>query len=313
MKKQEANQQLLDMGIVPTESFVDVYRKVSLAVNKRSILVVTGEPGMGKTTIKRVTLGRYKEDVSDFIVIEPEAGLVKQKDSTSAIMSLMIDQIMNEKPRRDVITKAEQLKRGLKETQRKIILSIDEAQELGMDSLYGIKKLHELGGNLHREFLFAITLFGKPVLRSLVSPPELKNRVTLYNMKAITKDELHLFLQVYDIRLQKKQSFDQFANVCGLIPLEIKVTCNAIQALTKTGLKPDEALNRYVAGDLRILFKKTKLSYSQLANMIFAATGRNFDKSTIGRAIKGESATPEADMIRKFAAEKAGEVMNDKG
>jgi hypothetical protein len=85
---------------------------------------------------------------------------------------------------------------------KKIILAIDDAQDLDPDkTLRGLKKLREIswGSRMH---LFSIILFGQPILKTLIDErPEIRYRINRIELKGFTKDEKEMLLKNYGIKL----------------------------------------------------------------------------------------------------------------
>lgn len=297
------------VGLIPTTSFVEASKAIKESVTNNGMLAVVGMPGMGKTTIKRITVGRYTES-NLYHVIEMQVSEKRYTDLTGSIKSVMIDSLLRENPRRDSLARDNQLIRGLRSVSesKRVVLVIDEAQDLNFETIYGIKKIHELGGSLRNEFLFSVLLFGKPKLKDWLKPRELGWRIAVHDVNPMDDRELKAFVNSEGVEFDEKY-YASFWNLTKGIPQGARFVLNGIKKLMKRKkIDANMALSHFISGDMTKDLKSRGLSYTDVARWIFRKYNKNFDKSTIGRAVKAESVTETSNEIRGFAAELISEV-----
>jgi len=301
--------QQTEHGIVATQSFVKAHKRINAAVKTNGFLSISGHPGMGKSFIKEMTLGKYRETRSRYEVIEFPA-MAKNREITGAIMSTMIRSLSAERARGDIIARTTQLTRILLDVSRtrSIILSIDEAHDLHPDTLYGLKKMHELG----REgtSLFSILMFGQPKLGSMISPRELCQRISLYEVEELTADEAQEFLKLWGISITSDRAFERFYSHSGKTPLAIKHAVAVMKTFMAEGetKATEDIVVRCICGDLREKMKEAGITYSDNIRYIEEKTGKRFDKSTISKSLSGELLTKTADDIRALTAQRINQA-----
>lgn len=300
--------QRIEHGIVPTRSFVNANKRINAAVKQNGFVAVTGQPGMGKSFIKEMALGALHETKGRYEVIDFPA-MAKNREITGAIMSTMIRGLSAERPRGDIIARTTQLTRILLDVSRtrRIILAIDEAHDLHPDTLYGLKKMHELG----REgtSLFTILLFGQPKLLSMIAPRELCQRISSYGVEELTEEEAADFLELWGVSIPGAKAFDRFYSHSGKTPLSIKYSVAKMKQFMDDGETKvsEETVIKSICGDLRDKMREAGISYNQSIRYIEEATGKRFDKSTVSKSLSGELITKTADDIRSMVAQQIQE------
>ncbi len=180
-------------NIIKTNNYLQADEFIRKIVSENRMGAIIGEKGTGKTFVRRKILGSFEERKGEYLIID----VVPMRDDDrciAQIMSAMIDDISSgERIRRDVEARRKQLRRVLGDTNRKVILVMDEAQDLHKSTLRGIKKLHELGFGM-RDSLFAVILFGHPSLKDKISDDELRPRFRRIIFKDLTEKEKKLFI-----------------------------------------------------------------------------------------------------------------------
>ena len=294
----------IEHGIVPTQSFVKANKRINAAVKVNGFVAVTGQPGMGKSFIKEMTLGQFKETRGRYEVIEFPA-MARDREITGGIMSAMIRGLSAERARGDIIARTTQLTRILLDVSRtrRIILAIDEAHDLHPDTLYGLKKMHELGRE--GSSLFTILMFGQPKLLSMISPRELCQRISSYGVEELTEDEALEFLKLWGISIAGERAFQRFYDHSGKTPLSIKHSVAIMKTFMADGetKASEEVVIRSICGDLREKMKEAGISYSENIRYIEEKTGKRYDKSTVSKSLSGELITKTADDIRALSAQ----------
>lgn len=314
-EKKEDFSALDKLGIIATRSFVATDKKIRNTVSSDSMLAVYAPPGMGKTTAYRISIGRLKES-SKYVVVEFIA-FNDYHNITGSIMNYMISGLLHELPRRDMMARVEQVKRGLLDNVRKgkkIVLVIDEAHNMAPATLYGLKKLHELGHSFGRENLFSIILFGQPMITNMIRPRELNLRIDRHEMLPLTPQEAVDYFRLRGVKISGEKSIKKVLHRSGLTPLGLKRACNLLVELSGGEKVTDDAVRKYVSGDLTDMMSHLGLTLNGLSSLIKLKTGVSYDKSTLSKAISGNYDNDEVgNTIENILAEKVGETIERKG
>ncbi len=155
---------------------------------------LTGEVGLGKTTITRYVLSKIPQSIDVALILNPRV------DETDLLRTLC-DELHIKRPKKDnnaTLTKLifEHLLKT-HEKGRQTILLIDEAQNLPIDTLEQIRLLTNL--ETSEQKLLRIILIGQPELaRKLESPVlrQLAQRITgRYRLEALNHNETEAYIQ----------------------------------------------------------------------------------------------------------------------
>ncbi|MCB1202476.1 MAG: ATP-binding protein [Leptospiraceae bacterium] len=275
-------------GLVPTRNFVEADKIIRKTIKRDGMVAVIGATGLGKSTIRRVTLGRLRE--KNHIVVEIPPAPTKGRDISGAIMKAMITELSDEKPKGDLVARTTQLKRILLSLSGsyKIVLAIDEAQDLQRDTIYAVKKMHELGGNNHREFLFTVIFFGKEELSDLIRHRELGLRIEKHFMQTLSEDECRAFVNLHGLTIEKA-GLKRF--LARILPTPAALD-QALREL-KYFFPGEKKLNAsqilaFFHRDLKDRLAEFGLSYGDLVSEIYRLTGRRHDKGTINKVVNGK-------------------------
>lgn len=276
------------LGLIATRSFVAAEKKIRNAVKNDGMLAIFGEPGMGKTTAQRITIGRLRE--SNRYVVSEIIAFNEGHNIIGSIMAVLVRDLLNEMPKRDMMARIEQVKRGLLANIKKhkqIILVIDEAHNLSPATLYALKKMHELGHSFGRENLFSIILFGQPMIANMIRPAELRLRIDHYEMESMTMAEAADYFRMRKIKYGGEKNLKKIVNRSGLTPLGLKRACNMLEDISGGTQVTDEAVRKYVSGDRTDAMARMGLTLNGLSTLIRQKTGKQYDKSTLSKAITG--------------------------
>jgi type II secretory pathway predicted ATPase ExeA len=273
-------------GIVPTQNFIAVDKRITETVRKNGMLAIIGSTGMGKSTGVEIIIGKLRERRNTVIEILPV--LLKNRDATGSIVRRMITELSGEKPAGDIIARATQLRRVLisqAATRSKVILVIDEAQDLHPDTLYGLKKMHELGKSHEGKFMFSIILCGKNNLSALIRPGELGLRFDTHIMQPLTMNEMRAFAELHGIHADKKAINRLFANVHPT-PMAVTRRIEELKYFFDKEEYNEADIAEYLRCGLPAKLKALSLSYAMVAD---ALTDRGIacDKSVVSRALSG--------------------------
>ncbi len=175
-----------------------VMEHIMEAVEEGGIYSVTGERGIGKTTVRNEVLNYFDENKTRYAYSMLEC--VDLREATmSTIHTALISDLSTEKPKVFSEHRSRQVTRILGElaSRKKIVLIIDEAQRLPVETLEKLKMLTERRWAF-RTRLITVLLFGQRELTFKLSRDEgLNLRVTQYELRGMSADEV---LQYIDQR-----------------------------------------------------------------------------------------------------------------
>jgi general secretion pathway protein A len=144
---------------------------------RQGLIVMTGEPGTGKTTLLKMVTEKFESSTRAALVLGPYPDF-------SAVLQLMLIEFGLPKPPGGQFTMMRQLRSYLtEELQKNQIVSVlfDEAQEMDVRTLKELELLLDLEAD--DEKLLQVVLVGSPELETKLADPELrsiKQRVALW-------------------------------------------------------------------------------------------------------------------------------------
>lgn len=289
---------------VRTSNFITVEKFIKETVERNGFAAVIGEKGTGKSHTLRQVVGSYEQKGGyTVITITPMDEKVK---NITQIMSAMVEDIAGESPRRDVESRRRQLRRILGDSHQKIILSIDEAQDLHKSTLRGLKKIHELGFGT-KDKLFSIILFGQESLKDRISDDELKPRIRRHHMKGLTDKEKMEFV---DSSQFNEKSLAIFLKRTRKTPLSV-ITAHDELLVIRDDLgrkKIDEQIvNDYFFSDTREMLLTLNESYKKISEGVYESTGERISPTAICQYTQGKynGNNERLDgLLRTYATEK---------
>ena len=154
----------------PHQSYIKAKNHLEYGLLRgEGIVVITGEPGTGKSTVINDLLTDYQ---SDELVV---AKLLTTRIDSYELLRMMaysfgLDALTMDKA--TVLTQLEQFLLELFDSQRRALLIVDEAQNLSIDSLEELRLLSNLQQYEHP--LLQIFLIGQPKLQELIRDPLLE-------------------------------------------------------------------------------------------------------------------------------------------
>ncbi len=275
--------------IIRTHNFIKADTFIDELVKRNGFGAVIGEKGAGKTFMLRKLIGAMAEKKNHYRVVEVEPMTEGSRNITS-IMSALVEDISGESPRRDIEARRRQLKRILAERvdSMKLVLAIDEAQDLHKSTLRGLKKLHELGFGM-RDRLFTIVLFGQNNLKDRIADDELRPRVKRILLAKLTEAEQLKFVDNADHFTKK--GLDLFLENTQKTPLSVANSYGDLRDIQlEAGLgKIDENLvNDYFTADVREYLQSIDKSTRKMASDIELKTGEKISPASISLYKRGK-------------------------
>lgn len=289
---------------IRTSNFIATEKFIKETIGRNGFSAVIGEKGTGKSHTMRQVIGAYEQKGGySVITITPMDEKVK---NITQIMSAMIEDISGESPRRDVEARRRQLRRILGDSTKKIILSVDEAQDLHKSTLRGLKKIHELGFGT-KDKLFSILLFGQESLKDRISDDELKPRIRRQLMKGLTDKEKMEFI---DSSQFNDKSLAIFLKRTRKTPLSVITAYDELMVIRDDlGRKKidEQIVNDYFFSDTREMIMALNESFKKIADGVRETTGESLSPAAICQYTKGTyNGNNERldNLLRTYAAEK---------
>lgn len=193
-------------------------------------ILLTGDIGSGKTTIVRHILNRIEEDI--------EVALISNTNVDSGeLINLVLHEFGVEQAFENKAKALEAVFHHLIDRYAKgkrVLLVIDEAQNLSIQSLEEVRMLSNLQTDEH--MLIQIMLVGQPELRRKLQLPELSQlsqRVAVYyHLGALERDELPEYIAFRlekvggSLSLFEEDTFELIYEASGGIPRIINLLCD---------------------------------------------------------------------------------------
>ncbi|WP_299819510.1 AAA family ATPase [uncultured Jannaschia sp.] len=139
-------------------------------MTRAPLTVVTGEVGIGKTTLVQALLDRLDDEVT--------AGLLSNVQGDRGALlrwvlnALDVDDMPAGSDYVDLFQRLQDFVLDEYASGRRVVLIIDEAQNLGFDTLEELRMLTNI--NSGKDELLQLILVGQPELRDMISRPELR-------------------------------------------------------------------------------------------------------------------------------------------
>jgi len=241
-------------AIIETTNTRAIKNAVRQTVDRNGMMAVVAEIGSGKTTMFNLLDEHWRAHPDKFRVVT-----VKSFDSPytriGIIMRFLLEamnpsiHIPGGNERRYKLLETELRKYAKKNF--KIILMIDEAQDLKLQTYYDIKKIHEITGNGMKNLL-SVVLFGKPSRKwdKLYAGPEIGYRMDITFLEQLNEEEIVRIAEAkHNIRFENDKVRKRFcASLQYKTPLGIKYFTEALKREMSVGL--DDAL--YITAELVI-------------------------------------------------------------
>jgi len=262
--------------IIETANVRAVKNAVRQTVNKNGMMAVVAKVGSGKTTMFDYLEDYWKKHPDKFRVVT-----VKSFDSPNTKIGILMRFLLESMnpdvhiPRgneRMYKLLAEELRKYAKKN-FKIILMIDEAQDLRNQTFFDIKKIHEITGN-GMDHLFSVIFFGKDSRRwdKLWEGPEIGYRMNVTVLEDLTQEEIvKIAEEKYGIQFESDRVRKRFCAVLPFkTPLGIKYFSESLKR--EIGISVDEPV--YINAELVIkiptMTQKMRLRQAGMTQQQFA-------------------------------------------
>ena len=310
----------MSTNIIETSNTKAVKSAVRRAVKENGMMAVVAEVGSGKTTMFN-HLEEYWRLHSDKIRVVTIKSFDSPRTRIGIIMRLMLEALnpnIKIPQSNELIYKLlEQELRKYTSKNYKIILMIDEAQDLRWKTHRDIKKIHEITGN-GMQNLFSVIMFGKPNKRwsILYDDPELGHRVETYILDSLNdEDTIKIAKAKYNMRFATDTVEKRFCSmVRNKTPLGIQFLSNAIKreiglSLDEIVLITNQLLLKVPTLEYKTRFKKAGITQKEFADYCRKVSpSRRYNVQRISEWLNGHL-SPE-DPISKELAILAEEMLS---
>jgi len=172
----------------PSKSHKDGLLLMDYSVDqKEGFILITGEPGTGKTTLLRVFLQRWKNKAEIAMILTPR--LTPEAFLASVAEDLGIKH--KRKNKNEIIRSLRDFLAQKAEEGKRVIIIVDEAQNLPSETLEELRLLSNLETNTDK--LLQIILLGQPEIEEKLKKKELRQldqRITTrIRLRRLSKDE----------------------------------------------------------------------------------------------------------------------------
>ncbi|MGA7296372.1 MAG: AAA family ATPase [Rhodanobacteraceae bacterium] len=156
---------------------------------------LTGEVGTGKTTLCRLLLEQLPEDTRVALILNPKLSPLELL--VAVCEELGIDVVARKGSQKDLVDALNAYLLDAYAQGLRVVLIVDEAQELSVESLEQIRLLTNLETPTQK--LLQIILLGQPELRDLLAKPELRQlaqRITArYHLEPLDAEETAAYVR----------------------------------------------------------------------------------------------------------------------
>ncbi len=172
----------------PSQEHNEILNSLNYAIEqKEGFSLVVGEPGTGKTTILRILIDHWKDKAEIALVMTPR--LSPEEFLQAVLEDLNIK--LGKKSKNEMLKKFRDVLIKHSETGKRIIIIVDEAQNVPDETIEELRLLSNL--ETEKEKLLQIILMGQPELKKKLEAAHLKQlnqRVTIRAiLRPLTKSE----------------------------------------------------------------------------------------------------------------------------
>lgn len=226
--------------------------------SRAPITVITGEIGVGKTTLLRHLMNEIPEDLTVGLVSNMQAG----RGELLHWVMMGLDQKFDDEPYVKLFRRFQDYVIECYAAGRRVVLIFDEAQNLDVASLEELRMLSNI--NSDKDELLQLILVGQPQLRDLLSRPELvqfAQRISSdFHLGPLNEEEVEAYI---DRRLMLAGSSAKIfpTRTCELIyeatggtPRLINILCDLLLMYGFSDERPtieEELLREFLTGTKR--------------------------------------------------------------
>lgn len=276
-----------------------ILRGIDAAVRKNSWVYISGDVGTGKSEIRKYQYGRWQRDPKNYSVVSLTAWL-RPGSRVSLLMKALIAAISPDTHiPGDIELRAERLKTLLMQAHRagrKVIIMIDEAQDLSDQTFRELKKVHEITA-FGVDHLFSIVMFAKESLKAdgLLAGRELGYRVKRLPILPLSDHEMCEFAEKrfelkFPAGVEGRRIRSYFTQMAHPSPLGVRHLCEAIADTEEyKGELTMNIIQIAMKRDLVTQAKKYRITLKEHQAAIKEQFGVNVAESTLSEIRKGNT------------------------
>ncbi len=268
---------------IETQNVRAVKNAVRSAVSGNKMVAVIAELGSGKTTLFNHLSEYWNQYPHRFRVVSIK-GFEMQFSRITSIMKLMIEAInpdahIPKQIERIYQVLSDELKLFCKNQNNRVILMVDEAQDLNLQTFRDIKKIQEIDGH-GRDHLISVVLFGKPHRKwdKLFSTPELGYRMEAVLLEKLNAEELSKIAEErFNLKFENNKVRERFTAALKFkTPLGVEFFSRALRK--ELGIEEDETAlvtsdlaTRIPMLSLKIRARQAGITQSEIAKVANSA------------------------------------------
>nr|WP_017854391.1 ATP-binding protein [Leptospira interrogans] len=285
-----------------TDQLKRVIRKIEKTAKDNGWLLVTGEVGTGKTTLRRHILGDWAQE-NNYLVLSVTSWKGQGRSRVPALMRRMIlslspdtpvpgDVELREEKLRSLLLRMQYKQKQKKEDPKKVILLVDSAQDVSDSTFRELKKLREI----HTEPLFSIIMFGNEslVMDSVMNGREVGYRCKHVELKHLDDEEVLDFAEKrFEISFESGKSGvaarTLFCETVHPSPLGVEYFRSCLDDISGfSGMVTTDLIKQASMIDLRSRMKKAKVLISDITKEA-KANGIRLNTTEAATILSGKS------------------------
>jgi len=164
----------------PSKEHSEILTSLQYAIEqKEGFFLATGEPGTGKTTVLKVFIDEWKDKAEIALILTPR--LNPEEFLLAVLEDLKVH--VEEKNKNEIIKAFRNFLLSASETGKRVMIIVDEAQNLPDETLEELRLLSNL--ETEKEKLLQIVLIGQPELRNKLASNHMRQLSQRMTVKAI--------------------------------------------------------------------------------------------------------------------------------
>ncbi len=164
----------------PSKEHNEILTSLQFAIEqKEGFFLATGEPGTGKTTILKVFIDEWKDKAEIALILTPR--LNPEEFLLAVLEDFKVP--VEQKNKNEIIKAFRDFLLGTSEKGKRVVIIVDEAQNLPDETLEELRLLSNL--ETEKEKLLQIVLIGQPELKNKLSSEHMRQLNQRMTVKAI--------------------------------------------------------------------------------------------------------------------------------
>ncbi|WP_061246172.1 ATP-binding protein [Leptospira interrogans] len=304
------------MNFLLTDQLKRTLRKIDKTINNNGWLLITGEVGTGKTTLRRYLSSDYAEE-NNYLVLNVTSWRNQGRSRAPALMTRMIRQLspdssvpsdveLREERLRTLLLRLSQKQKKQEKKKKdseyakrvptRVVLVIDSAQDVSDSTFRELKKLREI----HSDPLFTVLMFGNEsaTMDSVLSGREIGYRCGYIELELLTEDEtLEFAIDRFGISFEPGKSGEVakrlFCETVHPSPLGVEYFKSCLDELSGfDGIATKDLIKRAALVDLGFKVDKSNIRISDITQEA-KLIGVRLTTDDVAKAITGKSRAPE--------------------